>query len=191
MINLKNLDKWLHLMEGEMVSFAKVEPRTVRVEVNAPFETRLYVTRNEEPVFLALVEGLEVVSFGVDGPFTLYGDSQLSLYSSELESVSFEVLEPEIFTEIAERRARNPELEYMMQKMQQNMERRLAKAEAELADRFQSMNEEIEQHVNSRTVVAKPAAAEPEPAPVGDKPGQDAGNNGGAASGVAPVEPAK
>lgn len=161
MINLKNLDKWQHLVGGEMISFSNPNPRMVRIEVNAPFETRLYVTQDAgEPVFLALVTGLNGVSFGVNGAFTLYGDGDFSVYSAEMESVAFHVLDPVIFTEIANRRARNPELEYVTQKMQENMERRLA----QVSRGFEAALQEMHQNANYAPAPA-PSSATPEPKP--------------------------
>lgn len=186
MINLKNLDKWKHLVGGEMFTFLATNPRTVRLEINAPFETRLYISPlgGDEALFLATVHGLDVVQFISDGAFTLYGDGDFSLYSSEFETVAVEVLEPLIFTEIAERRARNPELEFMMKKMSENLERRIA---ATQNDFLAALERERQNNVDTRAPSQEPAVPEPVPAPVKPVAGPDAGGDGGAGNAPSPV----
>lgn len=187
MINLKNLDKWKHLVTGEMMTFANPNPRTVRIEVNAPFETRCYVTPvgQDEPQFVGVVHGLDVIEFGTGGAFTFYGDGDFSLYSAEVEAVAFEVLEPVKFTEIAERRTRNPELEHVMRRMQENTDRRMAAVIDSFNGQLKALSEV--RNVNPPAPAPIAPSAQPEPVPVVAQPGSAAGGTGGGGDAPAAV----
>lgn len=138
MIDLSNLDKWIPLAEGQALRFDLDIPRRVRLEVNTSTRTRFdLVNEDGETTFLANIDGHETLQFVVKGPWSLYSDTEEGcyIYTKELETTAVEVPDAVIFTKIASRRARNPELEYMMQKMAANLERRLAIAEADIASR--------------------------------------------------------
>ena len=129
MIDLKNIDKWVMLEPDEGYVFAKQHPRTVTLHVRSAQKVSLYVTSEEgETVFLCNVDGYEKVKFRLpSGKWTLTGDGsqEVYFYTIEFEKAAVEIPNAVIFTKIAERKARNPELEKMMQLMQVNMERRL------------------------------------------------------------------
>lgn len=129
MINLKNLDKWMFVPEGQGVQFDKQEIRRVRIEVNAPEKTRITLMQDDKATFLAVIEGYDLIEFVPPaGGFEIIADTDVYLYTAEFEFTSFFIPDAVIFTKIAERRARNPEIEYLMHKMQENMEKRLSQA---------------------------------------------------------------
>ena len=141
MQRLFNLDKWTALAEGSSLAFVNPRPRTVRLEVNAPVKSALYVADADGEVrFLALVEGRDTIEFNSTGSFNLTVEgADVHVYTADGDDISAVVLAPRIFTKIAERRRRNPELERIAALMQANMERRLAiqanELRAELARR--------------------------------------------------------
>lgn len=133
-----NLDKWERLKEGEGLEFSNPRPRNVRLEVNAPVRTALYVVDPEGEVhFLALVEGRDTVEWGSSGAFQLTVEgADVMVYTADGADIAQRVIAPVIFTKIAERRRRNPELEYIAHQMQLNMERRLEQQAGELEQLF-------------------------------------------------------
>lgn len=163
MQRLFNINKWVVLSEGKAIQFKDERPRVVRVEVNAPEAAILYIvqgskSRKEDCRFLARVLGRDTLEFHVSGSFSLHVEgAPLSYYSVDGDNIAFVDEAPEIYTRIHERRARNPELEYMQWKMQENMERRLA-AQADEIRRL------VERGEASRRGPAQPA-------PQGDGPG--------------------
>lgn len=175
-IKLKNLDKWLPLASGEVVTLGGGDPsdsRKVRLEVNAPYEVRLYIGINEEQRFLALVKGLETVEFFVRGQVDIHSDGDVALYTAEFETVSFYVPEATTFTKIAERRHRNPELEYVMHRMTENMERRMAIRDREVENLRAAM--EAQQNVRAAETHVSDGKAARKP----DEPAAGAGEAGG------------
>lgn len=138
MQRMYNLDKWTRLDEGEALSFDNPRPRNVRLEVNAPQETALYVADGSGEVhFLALVKGRDTLEFGSSGAFQLTVEgSGLMVYTADGADISHEELGAVSFTKVVERRRRNPELEQLAYMMQQNMERRLAQSEREIEFRL-------------------------------------------------------
>lgn len=131
MQRLFNLDKWTPLSEGRALAFDLDRPRVVRLDVNSAGPCNLYVMQREQEgsdaSFLARVEGRDVIEFHVNGAFALVADGDgCNVYTVDGDVWTFRDLAPEIFTRIHERRVRNPELEYILAKMQANMERRLA-----------------------------------------------------------------
>lgn len=122
-----NLDKWTLLPEGKAMSFDLDRPRLVRIDVNPTGPVNLYVLTGDDTRFLARVVERDVLEFTVDGAFGLVADGDpVAIYTVDGQSWNFVDPAPEVFTRIHERRARNPELELIVAKMQQNMERRLA-----------------------------------------------------------------
>ncbi len=85
------------------------------------------------------------------------GEGEVLFWAADYEPAFVEVLDPEIFTKIAQRQTRNPELEEIMYRAQLNMERRFAAQEEEIeAMRRRSL--ELENVVNA--VKAKPAGTD-------------------------------
>lgn len=172
-IKLNNLDKWLHVTEGEVVTLGGGSPdhsRLVRVNVNAPFETRLYLGV-DKPAFLAVVTGLETVEFNVVGEVDIHGDGPFSMYTAEFEQLAVEIPDAETFTKIMERRHRNPELEYIMHKTMMNMETRFAQRERDLLDRINAGG--------SIRVPSNEASGNDQPSGGDEQPGDGAEGEGG------------
>lgn len=136
-IRLHNVTKWSRLAPGEALDLRGTQRRKIRVELNCPAPTRLDVLEGDKLTFLAVVQGYEVVEFAASADAALVptSDDEVWYFTNDgdrdaLEKSPFAVS----FTKIASRRARNPELERMMFKMEQNMQRRMAKLQAEMDD---------------------------------------------------------
>lgn len=135
-----NVNKWVTLSSKKALEFSSKRPRVVRLEVNSPGESFLYVTMlgEDEDHFLARVVGRDTVEFYSSGAFTLsVEEGECNVYTVDGSDVSHVNLAPKVFTRLAERRKRNPELEYIAHTMQINLERRLAKQANELRAEFE------------------------------------------------------
>lgn len=93
---------------------------------------------DEEFTFLCHCRGgRDTIDFNVDGPFRLVPvDGSVHVYSQDSQQIEMHVLEPEVFTRIANRRQRNPEYEMMMYLERQNIERRFADLAADAERRI-------------------------------------------------------
>lgn len=127
MQNIYNVDKWFHLKQGARADFPSVKPRRIRLEVNSPDVTQLFLINDDgEPLFLARVVGRDLIEFHSTGKISLMSDgADCFIYSSDGASIAHVVDAPVSFTKIVERRQRNPELEQMMFQMNYNLNRRL------------------------------------------------------------------
>lgn len=135
-----NLDKWTVIPDGKALDFNTDRPRVVRLDVNCAGTANLYVVQKDEgeAAFLARIVGRDVIEFHSAGGFSIVCDGDpVSVYSVDGETWTFHDPAPVIFTRIHERRARNPDLELVMARMAQNMERRLAVQADELARLFE------------------------------------------------------
>lgn len=133
MQSIWNLDKWTPLVEGKAVAFERDEPRKVRLEVNAAGNACLYALVGQETRFVAFVQGRDVVEFVVPGKFGLVSDGDpVWIYTIDGDRWTYVEAEPVPFTRIHVERARSPELELMVARMQANMEKRLATQAQEL-----------------------------------------------------------
>lgn len=161
-----NLDKWRTITEGEAIRFAgKWGERVIRLEVNARDKVRLFVQEDgDEPAFLALVEGRDLIEFTAKAGFDLMVDGgECSFYTADGQDWSIADVGEETFTKIVERRQRNPELELMMAMAQRNMEERLATQGQELERRFQAALD----RANDSAVAAIEALKQPPATPDG------------------------
>lgn len=131
------------------------QSRKIRLEVNASWPTRVALMIPGEGVFhLAVVQDCRTIEFWYKGEARLSFSSALPgtdeveawAYTSDGQKTSFEVPDVETFTKIAQRRARNPELEWMQYQMMANIERRLEQQAAELSRRFGADPETGEVH---------------------------------------------
>lgn len=135
MFDLKNLDRWKRIGKGTAVPFNNKEPRKVRLEVLAEDVTVLRVGQGKgSAMFIGRFLGYDVVQFQVDGPWTLQADGGICYFwTPELEDFGApEIPEAVSFTKIMNRRERNPELELLMKKVGDNMERRIAQVERDV-----------------------------------------------------------
>lgn len=183
---------WQVLPAGSEVNFKSdlSEQRLVRLRVNAPSPAALYVKLPDvvDPIFLARVVGLDEVQFNVAGPFTLMayeGDCWFDTLDGARADV--EAVEPDSFTSIVERKARNYELELIERKMQENIERRMSALMGDMSSRLAAKDLEIEAARTAAAAASTPASepaggqvppAEPVEPPAGGTSGAGEANAG-------------
>lgn len=140
MINLKDMSAWRPLEAGEVMEYRSRRPRPVKLEVNSDRPVALMIAiEGAPPQLLALVHGRETVAFVVAGQYQLMHLTEgatVWLYSADGTMVHRPNVIEEAFTRIHERKARDPELEYMMYSMNKNFERRMAQHAAELERKY-------------------------------------------------------
>lgn len=157
-IKLNSLARWAVLDGGKAIVFAgsDVAERRVRINFNLEAVTSFFIDIAGEEVFLCtLPPGLETLEFNAPGTFRVYaekGSGVVQYQSADLEPTFSEVVDPVIFTKIANRRHRNPELEEIMYRMQANMERRLASQAHELELAFERRRLEAENGRSSEVI---------------------------------------
>jgi hypothetical protein len=134
-VRIHNVSKWAALQPGDILELRGLDRRRVRVEFNCPAPTRIDVVEGDKPTFLAIVQGYEVVEFtaGAEVHLVATSEDEVWYFTNDGDQIAVERPEAVSFTKIASRRARNPDLELMMFKMEQNISRRTAALEAELA----------------------------------------------------------
>lgn len=139
MIKLDTLTRWRPLAQGEVMTIPGEASRRIRLHVNSPGRAVLYLRENERTHrFLAAPVGREVVEFTAEGDVEIVtGSDDVQVYTAEFEPTFVVVEDPEIFTQIAQRAARNPELEHMMWLQQQNVERRMAQLQRDMEARYE------------------------------------------------------
>lgn len=137
-IKISNLVGWASIPTAAGVLFDGKPGRRVTIEVNCVASTRFDLKLFDEngvesSVFLGVVPlgGYEELSFvapAANGRVELYADSESDVWwRSDDGQVFFFIDDQEQLTTIANRAARNHDLELMELRMWQNMERRLAK----------------------------------------------------------------
>lgn len=199
-IKLNSLARWALLPSDEAIVFEGHgdTERTVRISFNLEAVTTLFLGDEDggENLLVTAGPGLETVEFNVAGSFKVYaekGSGIVHYLSAEMEPVHFEVPDPKIFTRIAQRRHRNPEVEEMMARAQMNMERRFAQLAAESDARQARLLKEISDVKSAAKPAGTPAVAGEQQVPAqvaaGEKPGetppapvageQQGGGNGG------------
>lgn len=180
-VKLNSIARWLALDPKKGISFDG-EPETerlYRIEFNCEAVTTFYVVQGKsERLLITLQPGLETVEFYLAGDFTIVSDEggDVLFWCADYEPAFVEVLDPEIFTKIATRQARNPELEEIMYRAQLNMERRFAAQEQEIeAMRLRAL--ELENVVNAVKTKSAGTDAKPVPGekPAGEEPDDDTG----------------
>lgn len=127
MIRLGSLERWIKIGPGEYLTLPGKKVRKLSLTFNSPGLVSIDIVRNKERVFLAAPYRNEIVEFYADGNVVITTDDEdVTVLSAETEATSFRIEGPEVFTQIAQRASRNPELERMMHLQQVNTERRLA-----------------------------------------------------------------
>lgn len=151
MYNLGNVERWMKLAPKSIMNLPDAHPRRIRLNVNAANETKLYRTIDGgELVFLAVVKGLEVVEFNTSGKVGIVADSDdLFIYTAELEPTFVEIPDAESYTEIVQRKERNPDLEYITYQMNLNAERRMQALEVEYAQRLERMEQNVQRSTDA------------------------------------------
>lgn len=190
-IKLNSLSRWSVLKNTDAIMFAgsDVAERRVRINFNLEGVTAFYIEQGGEERFLVTLQpGLETVEFNAAGSFAVFaeaGSAAVHYQSADLEPTFAEIVDPVIFTRIANRRHRNPELEEIMYRMQANMERRLAQQAGELEAAFERRRMEVE-NGRSSEIVRSDAPGAAASAGGGEVPAQGAS---GEKSGEAPASP--
>lgn len=134
MFDVKELDRWKPVGK-EACKFTTKFPRKVRLEVLAEELSKLYVKTETATQFIGNFEGYGVVAFAVPGPFELTArGGPVKVWTQEFESGGVEVPDSVSFTRIVPERARNPEVDRMMQKMMAGVERRMAAQQRDMAN---------------------------------------------------------
>lgn len=186
MYDLKELARWVPVSD-KGIKFPVKEPRKIRLEVLAENPAKLYVTDGKaKPVYIGSFEGYDVVQFNVAGDAKLQADGAgVMVWSGEFQDQIIEIPEAVSFTRMMTRRQRNPELEQLQLRMQQNMERRLAQVQRDVtlqvAEERRALNAERERErlERAREAEAKQVSRSAENAGA-DEPGE-----AGVASGTA------
>lgn len=210
-VKLNSLARWASLDRDKAIVFAgsDVAERRVRINFNLEAVTAFYIDLDGEEAFLATMQpGLDTLEFNAPGTFRVYAESGsgvVQYQSADLEPTFAEVVDPVIFTRIANRRHRNPELEEMMYRMQLNADRRAAQQVDEVTAAFERRIREMENGRSAETVIsAAPGASSasggaqvPAEGAGGEKPGeapasgaggeQQGGAGGGQAGGNPPA----
>lgn len=148
---LYNVTKWTGLNAGQQLDFPSAKARHVKIEVNAPQDTRLDIldVATGEVRFLARIYGRDTLDFFVEGAFAILTDADDTfIYTAESERVHHVADAPESFVRVMEKRQRNPELERMMHMVQMNVNARLDAQKEEMdavyARRERALQEQLE-----------------------------------------------
>jgi len=186
-VKLNSLSRWSALAPVQAIVFAgsDIAERRVRIDFNLEAATSFFIVDGDgvESFLCALPAGQETIEFSAPGTFSVYaeqGSGAVHYISADLEPTFSEVVDPVVFTKIANRRHRNPELEEMMFRMNQNLERRLAQQADEFEAALERRRMEEENGRSAETVVS-------------DAPGTVAGAGGAQvpAQGTAGEEPSE
>lgn len=175
-VKLNGLSRWKLLPRGEAIHFAEKPggDRRVKLLLNSQFDIGLWFRNadGEERFLAALCPGLNEVEFFAAGPFAIVpsdGENELWYISTEAEPAHVVIKDPVIYTGIAQRRQRNPQLEAIMYVMRQNQRENDAKLAAQ-ADLFADQLAKLKQEKpNGETGVHEPTSKKPA------KPRVDAG----------------
>lgn len=180
MLKIGELARWHDLPKGDVMTLAGDRPRTIRLNVNSPGLARLYLVDKDGDIqrFLATADRLDVVQFFADGVVRIATpDADVAIYSAENEP-TFSVIEnAETFTKIANRAARNPDLEYLMHMQQVNLERRMAQLDRDMQAKLEHAYES-----GKREIVRSNAPGAAAEQSLVEQPGRD---SNGSASGKA------
>lgn len=156
MIRLEEIERMIRA-DGPLV-FDGEKRRLVRLEVNTAGPCHLRLETGQDERFLANVNGRETLTFYVTGPAAVRCESKHEVWwwTPELESSAVVVKDPVVFTKVMNRRERNPEIERMARKLQENAERRMARMLAEFERRQAAMMENVRGSVEPRPGAPKP-----------------------------------
>ncbi|MER9280543.1 hypothetical protein [Mesorhizobium sp. M0522] len=189
-LRMGDLNRWSPVKSGQTINLDGRKVRTVRIDLRASDIAEWHVERVDEDgvvagEFLCLTPAgnctVELLVADEMRLVPLFPKEGHMLFSSpEFDFVHVEG-DPESFTKIAHRRARNPEVEYMHFMMNQNMEARMAVMEEEMERRLAGITKGLSNGENTggeaglhqrpaaqREKLQKaPGGGVPSPAPVG------------------------
>lgn len=196
-VKLNSLARWANLDADQAIVFegTDVAERRVRINFNLEGVTSFFIGTDEAERFLCTIgPGLETVEFNTKGTFKVYaenGSGAVQYQSADLEPTFAVIPDPVIFTRIANRRHRNPELEEMMFRMNQNIERRLAaqaqEMEAVYARRLEAIANATAQEPAAPVVEPAPSGTGVQPVPAQGATGENTGETAAAPTGSEPA----
>lgn len=194
MLRIGDPSNFFEVNEKNGVRFRGNGQRTVRLTINAPFETRMYmrikhVNGEDKDIFLAIVKGLEIVEFTAPGDFVLGADATIYVRSYDGEDISMVYPDAKSFTVVTARRPRNPELERYQHMMAMNEERRMRTLYREL-ERMNEANSQTREELASIKNAASVDSQKPKPAEGAGQPVRDPANSGDGSNDGSP-SPAK
>ncbi|RUW53591.1 hypothetical protein EOA32_08755 [Mesorhizobium sp. M1A.F.Ca.ET.072.01.1.1] len=143
---LGDLSRW-RAHDEKAIAFGHHKVRSIRLDVRASAPVHVYLHTNEfgeivDEFMTVLPVGLSAVEFLSGGcSLVLSSTGPLAYFTPEIEAVAFENVEEETFTTIAQRRERNPEVEWMEFLMNQNINARMAAMDEEFQRRLVAMEE--------------------------------------------------
>lgn len=161
MQRMQNIRDWVLIEDGKAFNLTGMANRRVRLDVNAPYEARLWLSDGDGVTyFLASVLGRDVIEFHADFETCSITAEGSDVYVQTVDGVDLSIAIPDAvtMTKLIERRPRNHEIELMMFMQNQNLERRLAAQRDELEALW------------SRRAAAAVAAAAKSSASSADKP---------------------
>lgn len=194
-VKLNSLSRWSLLQQNHSINFESdtETERLVRLQLNLEAVTSFYIEDERGANFLCTMsQGVDTLEFYAGGSFRVFAEegSAVVLYqSADLEPTFSEVIDPVIFTKIANRRHRNPELEEILYRSQMNLERRLEQQASEMDAAFARRIQEMENGRSKETVRSNAPGSDSSgygtqqaaPGATGEKPGETPA--GGAGSG--------
>ncbi len=159
MIKLDSLSRWSHLPKGDILTLTGDTERRIRLNVNCPKRITLYVMNEYgELQFLASPDGRDVIDFAAGGNVKITTeDDDVYFYTAENEPTFSIFPDAETYTRIAERAARNPDLEHLMYLQQINMDRRFAQMQGQFETRVSEAYEAGTRVANTDNQGAAPA----------------------------------
>lgn len=145
-VRIHNLGKWSRLdaAQAMVLELPHHDGRKVRLSVNCEHDAAFTVVEIDKEgspaTFLGHAKGLEDFEFYVKGTVQVVATSEGDVWyftNDGADPGAVLNVEAVSFTKIANRRARNPELEAVMWKAEVNMNRRMARLEAEAMARIE------------------------------------------------------
>lgn len=135
-LKIGNISRWNKLDVGNVLQFGEANRvQRLRLEFNTSDATHLAVIDHKGAErFLGVINGHEAVEFTTEGSVEILAttEGEVWWYSKDGDPEAMELVHEVPFTRVMQRRARNPELELMMYKMNQNIERRMQAMQAEV-----------------------------------------------------------
>jgi len=182
MKRLNKIEDWAILPKGGIV-LPEHKDRLVRIEVNVAGKATLEVDTIGGSYLLGQVEGRETIEFRVRGPaeVTAKGDKTWFV-CSEATRRDYTLGDGETFTKVVERAPRNPQLELMMAKMNQSVDRRMKAMEMDTNARISK--------AEARAALAERARHEAEERTAARNAGAENAVGTADAAGNVPAEPA-
>ena len=188
-LRLNSLRGWNLLKSGEVLELPGVS-RRLRLELNVPQAMRVDLVEDGKEVFVAVVEGYQVLDLAVYGPCFLTftdavaeGGGEVWYRSDDGVDSSLKRAAAVSYTKLALRKERNVELDRILYKAEENARRREARLLAEL-ERVSGQVANLT--TEARVAAAKTASADPAPVGADNKPTAADGekpNSGGTGDG--------